>query len=120
MRVEATLDGYWQSCPPDLVKEEILGDWMAALEAFTEQEIREGFREYGNGPDCKRKPKTGDIRKIILSNRATQVSAQPKSAEEPRKVVTAEEAQKILAETFTDEERNPLTRCLKKMEGEDA
>lgn len=96
VRVEATLDGYWQNRPSDLVKAEILGDWMGALEAFTEDEIRSAFREYLSGPDCKRKPKPGDIRSIILSSRAQRVQRQPEPEPE-RKRVTTEAANEILA-----------------------
>lgn len=95
VRVEATLDGYWQNRPSDLVKQEILGDWMAALEAFTEDEIRSAFREYGSGAECKRKPKPGDIRKIILGERKGAVLHSPQP-EPQREVVTAEAAQDIV------------------------
>lgn len=77
VRVEALLDGYWQTRPSDAVKDEILRDWIDALENFTPDEIRAACRSYMNGADRARKPKPGDIRAVVLSSRAAVVKAQP-------------------------------------------
>ncbi|KFI27792.1 hypothetical protein CN97_00845 [Haematobacter massiliensis] len=74
IRVEALLDGYWQNRPSDLVKAEILADWMDALQNFAPDEIRRACRDYLAGPDCARKPKPGDIRDVILSHRADEIA----------------------------------------------
>ncbi len=77
MRVEALLDGYWQNRPSDVVKEEIIADWMAGLEAFLPDEIRTACRTWQQD-EPRRKPNVGDIRKVILSNRAKAAAKEPK------------------------------------------
>ncbi len=74
VRVEALLDGYWQSRPSDLVKAEILADWMDALQNYAPEEIRAACREYLAGPDCARKPKPGDIKAIMQTHRANELA----------------------------------------------
>lgn len=81
MRVEALLDGYWQSRPGDLVKAEILADWMDALQNFTPDEIRRACRDYLAGPDCQRKPKPGDIRALVIRARQAVVASLPRQPE---------------------------------------
>ena len=74
LRVEALLDGYWQNRPSDLVKAEILADWMDALQNFSPDEIRAGCRDYLSGQDCDRKPKPGDIRDLINRRRGAELA----------------------------------------------
>lgn len=74
MRVEALLDGYWQSRPSDAVKAEIMADWMDALVNFSPDEIRAACREYLNGPDHARKPKPGDISALVQQSRAAELA----------------------------------------------
>jgi hypothetical protein len=81
LRVEALLDGYWQSRPGDLVKAEILADWMEALQNFTPDEIRRACRDYLSSPECQRKPKPGDIRALVIRARQAVVAGLPKPLE---------------------------------------
>jgi hypothetical protein len=93
VRVEALLDGYWQSRPGDLVKAEILADWMDALQNFTPDEIRRACRDYLSGPDCQRKPKPGDIRALVIKARQAVVASLPKQPEpEPNRSQRADPA----------------------------
>ena len=95
VRVEALLDGYWQNRPSDIVKAEIIMDWMDALEAFTPDEIRNACRDWlKNNP--RRKPNTGDIRGLILADRQAVVRAVPQIEETPKERVTAEAAAAIM------------------------
>jgi hypothetical protein len=96
LRVEAMLDGYWQSSPPALVKAEILKDWMSALEWFTQDEITAACRKWDGG----RKPRTHDIRDLIMAERGRHVKPKPP---EPRKTITPEEMEhrrKVAAEVL--------------------
>lgn len=74
-----------------------MGDWMAGLEAFTEDEIRAACREWLN-TQPNRKPKVGNIRELVLSKRQLAVVSQPPSPEPEREVVTAEAAADIMAQ----------------------
>ena len=74
VRIEALLEPYWDKRPSDLVKAEILMDWMDGLKAFTPDEIRMGCREYLNGPDRARKPKPGDISNLIGADRRRRLA----------------------------------------------
>lgn len=90
--VEALLDGYWDKRPDDVVKAEIFSDWMDGLQAFTPDEIRLARRAYlGDSKLCRSKPKVGDIRRIVLAERAKQLAALPKPVEPPREVATPEQ-----------------------------
>lgn len=64
-RVEALLDSYWDKKPPDLVKAEIMADWMYALEDFSPNEVRAACRSYLSGDKRHIKPKPGDIQNLI-------------------------------------------------------
>jgi len=90
VRVEALLDGYWQTRPSDAVKDEVLADWIDGLEAFTGEEIRAACRDWLNTAP-RVKPKVGDIRGLILAERAKIVAAMPKREEPPRQEPTPEE-----------------------------
>jgi hypothetical protein len=68
VRVEALLDGYWQTNPPAPVKAMILADWMAALEDCTQDEITAACREWLRD-EPRVKPKPGDIAKLIRDER---------------------------------------------------
>ena len=85
VRVEALLDGYWQSRPSDAVKAEIMADWMDALQNFAPDEIRAACREYLTGADASRKPKPGDIVALVHKARAIELArfraSQPKPQE---------------------------------------
>lgn len=69
VRVEALLDGYWQSRPSEMVKEEILADWMATLDAFDRDEITCACREWLRD-NPRAKPRPGDIAAIVQRDRA--------------------------------------------------
>ena len=79
VRADALLDPYWDKRPSDLVKAEIMMDWMSALQEFSPDEIRAACRAYLNGPDCRSKPKPGDIVRIINAARADALRRIPKS-----------------------------------------
>lgn len=81
VRVEALLEPYWDKRPSDLVKAEIIMDWMEALQGFSPDEIRTACRDYLKGPDCRAKPKPGDIRRLIEAARAARLAALPKPPE---------------------------------------
>ena len=97
MRVEATLDGYWDRRPGDMVKDAIFGDWISALENYSPEEIQSACREYITGPDRARKPKPGDIRDIILRGRQRVAARQQRPVEPKRDVISAEKAAEIMA-----------------------
>lgn len=84
VRVEALLEPYWDKRPSDLVRAEMLMDWMTALQMFTPDEIRAACRDYLNGPDCKARPKPGDIRALIVRARSERLKAIPAPKESPR------------------------------------
>lgn len=99
VRVEALLDGYWQSRPSEMVKEEILADWMATLDAFDRNEITAACREWLRD-NPRAKPRPGDIAEIIQRERGRALiewrakTAQP---EPPRlEPVSREAAAEIL------------------------
>lgn len=81
VRIEALLDGYWNSRPSDAVKAEMMADWMDALENYHPDEIRAACRAYANGPNRDRKPKTGDIVELIVGKRAEVRRSLPKPPE---------------------------------------
>jgi len=86
------LDGYWDKRPSDLVKDEIFSDWMDGLQAFTPDEIRRARRTYlGDSKLCRVKPKVGDIRRIILSERNAVLASQPEQPEPDRETATPEQ-----------------------------
>lgn len=89
VRVEAMLDGYWNSRPSDAVKAEIMADWMDALENFHPDEIRTACRQYLEGPNRDRKPKTGDIVELIVGRRTEVRRSLPKPREPMRNPVDA-------------------------------
>ena len=98
LRVEALLEHYWQSRPSEAVRAEVMADWMAALEAFTRDEIMAACREWAR--DCNRKPRPADIREIVLRERGKVVAQLPKPAEPPRKPQSSEERARIVRETL--------------------
>lgn len=89
------LDGYWQNRPSELVKAEILGDWMAGLEAFTEDEIRTACREWVSA-NPRKKPNVGDVRGIVLASRQKAVTELPSIPEPERDRVSPEAAAEIM------------------------
>lgn len=100
VRIEALLDGYWSSRPSEAVKAEILADWMDALENFTPDEIRAACRQYIEGPDRSRKPKTGDLIEMLVAKRTEIRRSLPKPPEPPSPVLSVpqEERRKQAAE----------------------
>lgn len=109
LRAEALLDGYWQNRPSEAVKEEIVADWIAALEAFTPEEIRDACREWVNA-NPRQKPNQGGVRQIILAKRALAVAKAKRPEPEPFTAlsVPSEErkraAERILSEVFRNKE----------------
>lgn len=69
VRIEALLDGYWNSRPSDAVRVQIVSDWMDALQDFAPEEIDAACKAYLRGPDRARKPKTGDIVDLMVAAR---------------------------------------------------
>lgn len=97
VRVEALLSHYWTSTPSDLVKQQIMADWMAVLEAYTQNEIEAACRAHL--AEDGRKPKPADIRARVVAERANAVASQPKPEEPPRpEPVSAERANEIMRE----------------------
>jgi hypothetical protein len=94
LRVEALLEHYWTSRPVEVVKAEIMADWMASLEGFTREEIMAACREWV--ADNSRKPKPADIREIVLRERRAMARALPKPVEPERERVSPEAAAEIL------------------------
>jgi hypothetical protein len=94
LRVEALLEHYWQSRPSEAVKAEVFADWMAALEAFTREEIMGACREWAR--DGQRKPRPADIREIVLRERGKLAARLPKPPEPERERVTPEAAAAIM------------------------
>lgn len=82
------LDNYWNARPSDAVKAEIMADWMDALENFHPDEIRAACRQYLDGPNRDRKPKTGDIVELIVSKRTEIRRSLPKPPEPPSPVLS--------------------------------
>ena len=105
VRVEALLDGYWTAKPPEDVKNEILADWMAALENFTPQEITIACREWVND-NPRRKPNFGDIRAVVLRHRQTLAAKHRQPEPEPYSALSVpvekrrEQAAQIMSEVF--------------------
>lgn len=95
--MEALLEHYWQSRPSDAVKAEVFADWMAALEAFTREEIMAACREWA--AEGNRKPRPADIRDIVLRERGKVVAALPKHRSQPlRKPQSSEDRARIARE----------------------
>lgn len=82
-RVEALLDGYWQSRPDEAVKDMILSDWMEALEDFAPEEIDAACKAYLRSEARARKPKTGDIVDLMVSARTARRKALERPAPPP-------------------------------------
>ena len=87
-RIEAMLDGYWNNRPDDAVREMILGDWMAALEDFSPDEIDAACKAYLRGPDRAKKPKTGDLVDWMVAKRTEIRRSLPKPPEPPSPVLS--------------------------------
>ena len=85
VKVEAALSHHWTDDPSDLVKQEILRDWMEALENYTEAEIRAAFRQH-TAERPNQKPKPGNIRALVIAQRqrdmATPALPMPKEEQE--------------------------------------
>lgn len=82
------LDSYWSSRPSEAVKAEILSDWMDALENFHPDEIRAACRAYLEGQSRDRKPKTGDLLKLLVAKRTDIRRSLPKPPEPPSIVLS--------------------------------
>ncbi len=95
VRVEALLDGYWRADVSDPVKGMVLADWISALEAFSPDEITAACREWLNA-EPRRKPKPGDIRRIILNNRAKAIPPRYSERPQDRSTPSPEQAEIIL------------------------
>lgn len=105
LRVEALLDGYWTARPTDAVKEQIVSDWIDALENFTPQEITTACREWVS-ENPRRKPNFGDIRAVVLRHRQTLAAKHRKPEPEPYSALSVpvetrrEQAAQIMSEVF--------------------
>lgn len=88
LRVEALLDGYWQSRPDEAVKAEIMADWIDGLETYTPDEIRTACRSWLRD-NPRRKPNVGDIAnaidavrgRVLAAYRASQPKPQPQQVQ---------------------------------------
>lgn len=100
------MDPYWQTRPSDAAKEMILADWMAALENYDAEEVDFACKAYLSGPDCRVKPKPGDILRIMVRERGKLLAALPKPEPEVRQLPPvaerAEAAKRIMAEVMKD------------------
>lgn len=92
-RVEALLDNYWQTRPSAAVLAITTADWIDALDQYTPKEVTEACRRYLSGPDCKRKPKPGQIRSLCAALRPPAPAQQP---EPERERITPERADEIV------------------------
>lgn len=99
VRVEALLDGYWSSRPSEVVKDEILRDWMDGLDGFTEDEIRTACQEWLR-ESPRSKPRVGDISQIIQRKRGLEyrahIAALPAPEPERCERVSPERADEIV------------------------
>lgn len=105
VRVEALLDGYWTARPSDPVREQIMLDWIDVLDQFTRDEITRACRQWVSD-NPRRKPNFGDIRQVILQERA-EVRAKNRAPEpEPDSALTVSseerrrQADAIMVEVF--------------------
>lgn len=75
VRVEALLGNYWRDRPHEAVIQEMMGDWIEALEWFDRDEITAACRAYLKGEDRARKPRPGDIALICQKAREPIIKA---------------------------------------------
>lgn len=100
VRAEATLGDYWERFPSDLVKAEIIKDWIAILSPYSPAEILTACRTW-KSENPRQRPGPGDIAGLIVAARGHWARSQPKPRSEPVRVVTAEEMEhrrKVAAE----------------------
>lgn len=93
VRVEAALAHYWRDMPGDMVMAELMRDWMEALENYSQDEIREAFREHVQ--TSHRKPTPSDIRKLVIASRMRAQPVEPEPEPEVERV-SAEAAREIM------------------------
>jgi hypothetical protein len=102
VRAEATLGDYWERFPADVVKAEIIKDWIAILSPYSPAEILTACRDW-KIDNPRQRPGPGDIAGLINEARERWIRAQPKPQQEPPRVVTAEEMEhrrKVAAEVL--------------------
>lgn len=98
VRVEAMLDPYWNNRPSDVVKAEMMREWMDGLDGFTETEIRTACDAWNQDPD-NGKPRVGHIIRAIRRERVRlERRASPAPPELPKERITAERAAEICAD----------------------
>ena len=95
VRVEAMLDPYWTNRPSDVVKAEIMREWMDGLDGFTEPEIRTACAKWNDNPDNK-KPRVGDISRAIRLERLRLAPPALGREPEPSERIDAETAAEIM------------------------
>ena len=76
--MQALLDPYWDHRQSDLVRAEIVMDWMDGLSGYSQDEIREACRAYQRGPNRGRKPVPGDILSILAADRRAKAPVERK------------------------------------------
>lgn len=89
VRVEALLDPYWNNRPSDVVKAEMMREWMDGLDGFTETEIRAACDAW-NRDTKNSKPRVGHIIEAIRLERL-RLSPKREANEPPRKTVVTQE-----------------------------
>jgi hypothetical protein len=104
------LDGYWQSRPDEVVKREILRDWIDMLDGYSQDEITSACREWLR-EQPRKKPNAGDIRAIIQRGRAEIVAKHKASLwikEERPERVSADTATRLMREVFGERVKNGI------------
>ena len=89
------LDPYWSNRPSDVVKAEMMREWMDGLDGFTEPEIRTACARWNNNPD-NGKPRVGHIVKSIRLERLRLAPPTPEQEPEPSERIDAETAAEIM------------------------
>jgi hypothetical protein len=93
VRAEATLGDYWERFPADVVKAEIIKDWIAILSPYSPAEIVTACRDW-KADNPRQRPGPGDIGGLIGEARGRWLAAQRKPEPEVTRVVTAEDMER--------------------------
>jgi hypothetical protein len=101
VRVEALLDGYWHNRPSEVVKQEILRDWMDLLDGFTRDEVTDACRAWLRDKP-RLKPTPGDIAQLVTEARGRALArwraSRPPEPEPERQPISKERAAELMAQ----------------------